>query len=80
MGDDRVGRRLVRDLQTRTGVPGLAVAVAIDGDVVWSEGFGFADVERQVRVTAQTVFRVVSVSKIFTAAAVARLVEQGKLD
>lgn len=76
----RKARDYVEDLQTRTGIPGLAVAVAIDGDIVWSEGFGFADVERQVPATAQTVFRVGSVSKVFTAAAVARLVEEGKLD
>ncbi len=76
----REARGYVEDLQARTGVPALAVAVAIDGDVVWSEGLGWANVERQVPATAQTLFRVGSVAKVFTAAAVARLVEQGALD
>lgn len=76
----QVARVYLRDVWTRSGAPGLAVAVAIDGDVVWSEGFGFADVEHHVPATAQTVFRVGSVSKVFTAAAVANLAQQGKLD
>jgi len=51
-----------------------------DGEVVWSEGFGWADIEQQVAVTPLTRFRIGSVSKSLTAAAVARLVQQGKLD
>jgi len=61
-------------------VPGLSVAAAIDGKVVWSEGFGFADVEAKKAVTPQTMFRIGSISKSVTAAALMKLVEQGKLD
>jgi len=61
-------------------IPGLQVAVAVDGRLVWSETFGYADVERRVPVTRTTLFRIGSVSKPLTATAVARLVEQGKLD
>jgi CubicO group peptidase (beta-lactamase class C family) len=61
-------------------IPGLQVAVAVDGRLVWSETFGYADVERRVPVTRTTQFRIGSVSKPLTAAAVARLVEEGKLD
>jgi CubicO group peptidase (beta-lactamase class C family) len=50
------------------------------GSVVWSEGFGFADLEQQVPVTSLTRFRVGSVSKALTAAAIGALVEAGKLD
>ena len=62
------------------GAPGVSVAVAVDGDIAWSEGFGFADLEHRVPVWPATRFRVGSISKPLTAAAVARLVEQGKLD
>src|SRR5581483_6944198 len=61
-------------------IPGLAIAVAIDGHIVWSEGFGLADVENAVPVSPCTRFRVGSVSKPLTAAAVAQLAEVGRLD
>ena len=61
-------------------LPGMSVAVAIDGKIVWSEAFGFADLEAKVRATPNTKFRAGSVSKVFTAAGVALLHEQGKLD
>lgn len=65
----------------REGVPGAAVAVVHDGKVVSSRGFGWADRDRQVPVDAtDTLFRVGSVSKVFTATAVMQLVEQGGVD
>ncbi len=72
-------RDLVKS-QLAPKVPGLAVAVAADGKIIWSEGFGFADLEKQMRVTATTRFRIGSVSKSLTAAGLALLVERGKLD
>lgn len=61
-------------------VPGAAVAVVQDGRVVLLKGYGFADLERLVPVDPQvTVFRVASVSKLFTIAAVLQLVEEGAL-
>ena len=61
-------------------IPGLQVAVAIDGRVVWVEAFGWADRERRRQVNGTTMFRIGSVSKPLTADAVAQLVAQGKLD
>src|SRR2546426_6265683 len=61
-------------------IPGLQVAVAVGGKLVWSEAFGYADLARKVPVTAETQFRIGSVSKPLTATAVALLYEQGKLD
>ena len=63
-----------------TRIPGVQVAVAVNGKLVWSEGFGYADAERKQPVTRETQFRIGSVSKPLTAAAVALLYEQGKLD
>jgi len=62
------------------GIPGFAVAVAVDGRIVWSEAFGYADLEARRPATPATQFRVGSVSKPLTAAAVAQLYETGKLD
>mgnify|MGYP001549660109 CR=1 FL=1 len=61
-------------------VPGLAAAVAVDGWLVWSEAFGFADLEAQRPVTSASRFRIGSISKSLTAAGLLRLVEQGRID
>ncbi len=74
------GRFVMHELLQRTGVPGMAVAVGVNGTVVWSEGFGFADLELAVPATRLTRFRVGSVSKPITAAALGLLVERGQLD
>ncbi|HDR88625.1 MAG TPA: class A beta-lactamase-related serine hydrolase [Bacteroidetes bacterium] len=62
------------------GIPGLAVAVSVNGERVWSQGFGYADLEHRVPVDpGTTLFRVGSVSKSFTSAAMARLVDKGQI-
>src|SRR4051794_33755805 len=64
---------------TKGDSSGVAVLVARDGKVVFQGGFGFADIANKVRITPQTKFRIGSVTKQFTAAAVLRLAEEGKL-
>ena len=61
-------------------IPGFAIAVAVDGKLVWSEAFGYADLEAKRQTTTGTQFRIGSVSKPLTADAVAQLYERGKLD
>jgi len=73
-------RAFIRDTMTALGAPGASVAVMRSGKVIWSEGFGFADLEQGVLATPLTRFRVGSVSKALTAAAIGALVETGKLD
>jgi serine beta-lactamase-like protein LACTB, mitochondrial len=73
-------RSLARTLLVQENLPGLSVAVAIDGEIVWAEGFGFANVERRTPVTPRTRFRTGSVSKTLTAAAVALLYDRGRID
>ena len=73
-------RAMVRaDLAAR-GYPGIAIAVSVDGETVWSEGFGYANLEHRVPMWPSVKFRVGSISKSLTAAAAARLVEDGRLD
>ncbi len=52
----------------------------IEGDYMWAEGFGLADIERQVPMTTQSVHRLASISKSMTAAGVVLLVQAGKID
>jgi len=61
-------------------IPGFAVAVAVDGRIVWSEAFGYADREARRPATPATQFRIGSASKPLTAAAIAQLFEAGQLD
>ncbi len=60
-------------------LPGMAVLVARDGKILYQGGFGFADLGQKKPVTAGTRFRIGSVSKQFTAAAILRLADEGKL-
>ena len=61
-------------------LPALSIALVDDQRIVWARGFGFSDRARRVPATAETVYRVGSVSKLFTDTAVMRLVEEGRLD
>lgn len=73
-------RRLVIADQAERGYPGIAIAVSVEGETVWSEGFGYADLEHRVPMWPSVKFRVGSISKSMTAAAAATLVEAGRLD
>jgi CubicO group peptidase (beta-lactamase class C family) len=73
-------RHLAHALLLDNNLPGLSVAVARNGAIVWNEGFGWADLEQRVAVTPRTQFRLGSVSKTLTAAALALLHERGRLD
>lgn len=73
-------RRFIRDTMQALGAPGASITVMKQGRVVWSEGFGFADLEQQVAATPLTKFRVGSVSKALTSVALGQLVQDGKLD
>lgn len=63
-------RQSVKDELAKMKAPGAAVAVIQDGKVVFAEGFGFADVAAKTPVTPQTRFRIGSLAKMFTAAAI----------
>lgn len=70
----------VSKFMASTSAPGIAAAVVLNGEEVWAEGFGMADLENNVPVTPQTLFRLASISKPITATAAMQLWEQGKLD
>ena len=59
--------------------PGAAVIVAQDGQIVYQKGFGYANIEHRVPVSPETKFRIGSITKQFTAAAILKLQEEGKL-
>ncbi|MBI4544752.1 MAG: serine hydrolase [Gemmatimonadetes bacterium] len=61
-------------------VPGLALGVVRDGQVILARGFGQRDVEQKLPVTTRTLFAIGSSTKAFTTFALGRLVDQGKLE
>jgi CubicO group peptidase (beta-lactamase class C family) len=73
-------RELIPQLMAEQNIPGLALAVVDETGVVWAEGFGFTDTDRQVPVTPDTIFSIQSMSKTFTAFGVMRAVQAGLLD
>ena len=70
---------VVDELKARPEFVGLSVAVARGGQVIVDEGVGMADLEGKVPADANTMFRIGSVTKQFTAAAIMKLHEQGRI-
>src|SRR5260221_1795476 len=64
---------------TKPGSPGCALAVYRDGKIIYTKGYGLANVEENVAITPQSVFDIGSTSKQFTAASILLLEKQGKL-
>ena len=61
-------------------VPGVAVAIIIEDEVVLAKGYGFKDLEKKVPMTPDTLLAIGSASKAFTVFALGTLVDEGKLD
>jgi CubicO group peptidase (beta-lactamase class C family) len=77
--DEAAVDRVVADEMRRQQAPGLGVAVIKGNTVVLSKGYGMANIEQQVKVTPATMFQSGSLGKMFTAAGVMGLVEEGRM-
>jgi N-acyl-D-amino-acid deacylase len=71
--------RMMREYMERHRVPGAALAVTDRGRIVFARGYGYSDIATRKHVTADSLFRIASISKPITAVAILQLVEQGKL-
>ena len=75
------GRKSIKMMMAKEKIPGLAIAVSMEGETIWKEGFGYSDLGPMQRVSPDTSqFRIGSISKSMTALGMAILYEQGKLD
>ena len=63
----------------KSGSPGAAIGIIKDGRIIYARGYGMANLEYDIPNTPQTVFRIGSTSKHFTAMGIALLIEQGKI-
>ena len=73
-------RKFIRTELEKTQMPSIAVAVARDGKIVWEEGFGWADREKRIAATADTMYSLASISKPITSTGLMVLVQEGKID
>ena len=70
----------IPQLMKKHQVPGVSIAL-VDGEkIVWARGFGYADREKGMRASAETIYQTGSISKVFTATAVMQHVAQGHID
>ena len=70
----------VQDIIRKWKVPGVAIAIVKDNEVIFAEGIGLRDVEQGLAMSPQTLMPIGSCTKAFTTAAMALLVDAGKLD
>jgi len=79
-GDFNDIRTLINDKLIETQTPSLAVAVAREGQIIWEEGFGWADRENRIPANEHTMYSLASISKPITATGLMILKERGKLE
>ncbi|UCC82513.1 MAG: serine hydrolase [Gemmatimonadota bacterium] len=70
----------ITEVMAEWKVPGLAIAVVEDGEVIVSKGYGYRDIDEELPVTARTLFAIGSITKSFTVTALGMHVDEGRLD
>lgn len=73
-------REFIQQEMQDKNIPALSVALVEDQTIIWAEGFGFADPEKKIPATHETLYRAGSVSKLFTDIGIMQLVERGEID
>jgi CubicO group peptidase (beta-lactamase class C family) len=68
------------ELRVQIRIPGMAAAIVADGEIAWSQGFGYADLREEKPATSSTSFHLASLTKTFAATIIMQLVEQGLVD
>jgi len=61
-------------------IPGMSIGIVYDQNLLWSRGFGFADLEKKIPASEGTIYSICSISKLFTSISVMQLRDEGKLD
>ena len=73
-------RAMILEAVQKGGVPSISIAAAEDGTVVWEESFGYADKEKQIKATPESIYAMASISKAFTGTGLMVLAERKLLD
>jgi D-alanyl-D-alanine carboxypeptidase len=69
----------IENQRAYSSLPGVSIGIVHDQTLVWAQGFGWADLERRVPATADTLYRIASITKTFTATAIVQLRDAGRL-
>ena len=69
-----------RTLMQQRGWPSLSVAIVLDQKIIYSEAFGYADIDRKIPATTKTIYRIASMTKLFTATMLMQLAERGNVN
>ncbi len=75
----RVFDRWVELMLENRNEPGLAIGIVHDQKLIWSKGYGYADIEKEVPIDSATLFRIASITKLFTSTAIMQLRDAGQL-
>ena len=78
-GDPRIDA-MVYAFMKNFYIPGISISVSDGNSIIYSSGYGFADVENRIKVTPNHLFRLASISKQFTTVCIMKLYEEGRLD
>ena len=65
---------------TENHFPGISFGIVADGQLIYKNSYGYTDIEKMIPVTSSSMFRIASMSKSFTAMAILKLRDEGKLD
>ncbi|MCR6719248.1 MAG: beta-lactamase family protein [Chitinophagaceae bacterium] len=71
--------RMYREHAQKNNIPGLAFGLVVDGKLVYAGNYGYTDIAKKTVVTSSSLFRIASMTKSFTAMAILRLRDEGKL-
>ena len=73
-------REFIKQQLNERRLPSAAVAVAREGQIIWEEAFGWADVEKRIPATPHKIYSLASISKLITASGLMILKECGKIE
>jgi D-alanyl-D-alanine carboxypeptidase len=73
-------RHYIGHLKVERSIPGLSVAIVKGKDIIWADGFGLADHRKGIPCSPKTIYRIASLTKIFTATLAMKIREEGSLN
>ncbi len=75
----RLMEQWIQSQMTYRGLPGLSIGIVYDQELVYSRGFGYSNLEDSIVTSSQTIYRIASLTKVFTSTAILQLRDQGRL-
>ena len=61
-------------------IPSLSAGIVVGDDLIWSDAFGYADLDKKIKATDSTIYSICSITKLFTSIAIMQLRDRGLLN